>query len=55
MVFVDSAKVEVTHWFRVEGGWDRVVHRSREATLELRGVEIAIPVDELYLGALDPE
>lgn len=52
-VCVDSEKCEVTHWYRVEGGWDQVVHRSTEATLVLRGIDLEIPVDEIYGGLLD--
>lgn len=52
-VCFDSEKCEVTHGYRVEGGWHQVVHRSTEAVLALRGIEVEIPVDELYGSLVD--
>jgi Uma2 family endonuclease len=49
-VLVDQYKVEVTVWQRAGGDWEALIYTALEDTIPLPGLELAMPVAEIYAG-----
>lgn len=50
VLLIEQLRVDVEHWFRADDGWARRVHTSLEDVLRLDGLDVELPVAEIYDG-----